>query len=66
MTSEEKAFIRGAACALGAITRYHGADTPVEESWKACIGSWETFIAADPDQFDIDSLSPYFKPKNDD
>lgn len=58
-----KEFIRGAACAVATLIRSHGAIVEANEVFEACVGSWDNFMSAEPDQYDIDILEPHFKPK---
>lgn len=63
MPDGKKEFIRGAACAVAAIISGHGFGTECKEAFGACVGSWDNFIATDPDEHDINILEPHFKPK---
>lgn len=62
MNKEQKIFILGASCAIATIVRGHGCGTECEEAFRACIGTWDAFINANPDEYDINILSPHFKP----
>lgn len=61
---DQKGFIRGAACAVATIISGHGYGTECKEAFKACVGSWDNFLSAEPDPYDIDILSPHFNSKH--
>jgi hypothetical protein len=54
-------WIQGYACAVATMIVGHGISTPVEEVFKAGLGSIKTCIAAGVDEYDLNILKQHFK-----